>query len=342
MAKKEYKWADIADKFLHDENPYEYITPNGLDAIRNLEGHKKLENATFKGKTTPTHTFGITQQGLDGLDNLRIIFKVRLPKKFIDANVGDLSEEDLRLAAAYNAMLTTKNIERITNSDGFSRQPLDFRSGILTALHTTSMYGNYKKSYDAKEPGSFLRACESGNPYLMLKSLITNSDGSMQQEYQMNKDLGLNKRNLVGILLAANPNMTWNNEEKKFWESAMKNGVFTKNLFNRLDKMSKDYDKSIQETDKMFYGVAGYNVNNPAIETPNPENEILSKNDEETSNMPANGPKTPQNKSFWDSAVEVGQRVLNAIKPMFPKPYTVNDNQVANNEQNVLNNNQEV
>jgi hypothetical protein len=100
--------------------------------------------------------------------------------------------------------------------------------------------------------------------------------------------------------------------------------------------MVKDYDNAINDTDKMFYGVAGYDVNNPATETPNPEsNASLPKPGD-------NGSKTPQNKSFWDSAVEVGQRVLDAIRPMFPQPFTANDNQVANNEQNVLNNNQEV
>ena len=119
MAKKNnYKWEEMNDAVLHDENPYDYITNNALDAIKNLEGHTRTEDAKFGGRVTRTSTYGITQEGLNGLDRLRFKYRVRIPERLVNAKLDDLSESDTRLAAAYTAMLNTKDIEEITNSKG--------------------------------------------------------------------------------------------------------------------------------------------------------------------------------------------------------------------------------
>ena len=324
---EKYKWADIPKEVLHEENPYEFITPNALDAIKNLEYHKKPEDANFKGKITRTTRYGITQKGLDGLDNLRIKYRVEVPEIFIDADVNKLTEEQCRLAAAYRAMLNTKDIEEITNSKGFSKQSLGFRAGVMTAIHTRSMYNDYKQSYLDKSPGSFLLACESGNPYSILKSLLIDKDENLQQEFEYGKDRGLNKRNLVAVLSAMNPGLTWNDAEAKEWENAMTNGTFTKTLYNNLKENEAVYNAASVDADNLLYGNMYLYQNDARKETQNNMQEQMTQ----YANDLVNGsPKTAQNEDFWQ---KVGSSIAGAIKSVLGQNNET-PNQVAEDEKN--------
>lgn len=331
MANKgKYVWTKVPKELLHEENPYEYITPNALDAIKNLENHKKAEDANFKGKTTRTTRYGITQIGLDGLDTLRTKYRVDVPEVLINAKIDNLTEEQCRLAAAYRAMLNTKDIEEITNSKGFSKQPLAFRAGVMAAIHTRSMNKDYKQSYLDKKPGSFLLACQSGNPYNMLKCLLIDADGNLQEEFRYGNNLGLNKRNLVGVLCAINPDMTWNKKEEEDWEPAMLNGSFTKNLYNRLVENENLYNDAIIQADDLLYGNMALFQNDPRKETPNDMQQQMT----ETANDLVNSePKTAQNEDFWQ---RIGNSVAGVLKS-FLGENNKKDNQLAENANNKYN-----
>lgn len=337
-----YKWIKVNNNKLHEENPYDYITLNALEAIKNLEGHKKAENAKFKGRTTRTSVYGMTQVGLDGLNQLQFKFGVKLPDFLVEAKLDKLSSDELRIAAAYKAMLTTKLIDEITESNGFSRLPLEFRSGILAATHTSEVTGkSYKDSYKKKLPGSFLLACEEGNPYKIALSLISNSDGTLQNEYTGSGNDGAMKRNLAGVLLAFNPDMTWNSEEHKAWERDMKTKGFTAKLGEKLREQAV-LDEQLKDADLIgaFKGDIGEyqearkdNKGNEVKATPHPYNEIMKQPVEPLSVEQ----KSPEQSFFESFTTGIAGAFQNAYKSVFG-PNRQQNNQVAQNEENILNN----
>lgn len=239
---KSQMWNKYHKEAMKEENPDDYINSRGLEIIRVAEGHNKGYDAGSK-----TTYYGITQAGIDGLEALQRVYKVKLPEWIRDAKVDKITEKQAKDLTKWNAMLNTKLIEDFSSSPNFSKLSLDTRSAFLTYFHNVSPY-SMRKSFDENKPGSFLRAVRTGNPYLMGQALISRTDGSSLG----NIDDGYKRRAMMAVMAVGNKNFTMSVQQERDMDIRFKLPKFGDEAHQRLGELSNNWFAYRKNSELMF------------------------------------------------------------------------------------------
>lgn len=185
----------------------DYISEAALDAIYVLEGHfKGAETPTRHDgkKDPPTTYYGITQNGLEQLKELRRKYGVDVPKDLLQADVNSLTKKQARDVAGYVAMHNTFVMDDSYGEDTpgyFSQLPLNVRSAILTVQHTGGTNKLKKSLNDPNAKGSLLKAIKSGDREEIAMALISKSDGTLMDEPSKSNNRGRINRYLAAVKL---------------------------------------------------------------------------------------------------------------------------------------------
>lgn len=235
-------WNKYHKEAIKEEDPSNYINDRGLEIIRVAEGH--LKGYDTKNKTT---YYGITQAGIDGLEALQRVYKVRIPEWIRDAKVDKITEKQARELTKYNAMLNTKLIEDFASSPNFSKLSLDTRSAFLTYFHNVSPY-SMRKSFEENKPGSFLRAVRTGNPYLMGQALISRGDGSSLGDI----DNGYKRRAMMTVMAIGNKDFTMSIQQERDMDIRFKLPKFGDEAHQRLGELANNWFSYRKNSEVMF------------------------------------------------------------------------------------------
>lgn len=232
------------NKTRRSESYYDYITPEGLEAIRNIEGHTIFEEVEFNGKKIMTGPYGITQKGLDALKTLRDIYNVDVPEKLINAKLTELTTKECKDVAGYNAMLNTKMITNLVGPN-FEEWTREIRTGFLMAVHAAGI-GTFMKGLEQESEGSFLYQTKmTGNPYKAGLALISDLEG---------KPLGMNgitRRYLLGLIQAGNPTAIMDKGELWYYDNQInENPKFYEDIINNMKESASIWDSS--EANQVF------------------------------------------------------------------------------------------
>lgn len=155
----------------------DYISDAVLDAIYAIEGH---EDGVDRTVDKPTTYYGITDNGLKKLKELRDNFYVYVPERLLKLKLDDVTKEDAREIAAYNAVHNSMIIDsHFGDNHTFMNLPLDVRSAVLSVYHTGGVPDIAKSWKDPEMTGSIMKAFETGSKEKIALALLSNSDGSL-------------------------------------------------------------------------------------------------------------------------------------------------------------------
>ena len=239
---KSQMWDKYHKEAMKEEDPDNYINARGLEIIRVAEGHNKGYDAGSK-----TTYYGITQAGIDGLEALQRVYKVKLPEWIRDAKVDKITEKQAKDLTKWNAMLNTKLIEDFSSSPNFTKLSLDTRSAFLTYFHNVSPY-SMRKSFDENKPGSFLRAVRTGNPYLMGQSLISRADGSSLGDIND----GYKRRAMMAVMAVGNKDFTMSIQQERDMDIRFKLPKFGDEAHQRLGELANNWFSYRKNSELMF------------------------------------------------------------------------------------------
>lgn len=232
------------NKMRKSENYYDYITPEGLEAIRNIEGHTKFELAEYKGKKIMTGPYGITQEGFDSLKTLRDVYNVDVPEVLINTKLTDLTTEQCKDVAGYVAMLNTKMITNLVGPN-FEEWTREIRTGFLMAVHAAGI-GTFIKGLEQESEGSFLYQTKmTGNPYKAGLALISDLEG---KPLEMDS---ITRRYLLGLIQSGNPTAIMDKQELFHYDSLINNNpAFYEDIINSMKKSADSWD--FAESNQVF------------------------------------------------------------------------------------------
>jgi len=240
-------------------NIYEYITPQALDALYVLEGHKDgpSQPKSYKGKKDSTTTYyGMTDAGLNtirshsGPNN----FNIALPEWMKKASAKSLTKEQAReaaglLAAVHEMQMDAKFMEK----DGhkyFHDMPLEWRSAVQVLAHSNGVNG-WIQSYDEDNPGSIMKAMKTGSREVVARAMMSKGDGSLMEEPHISKKSGRVNRILSSVKLMYDTKANTFKDEKSKDEAFKR---WTKNphtVFNVQNHLNNIYQWDMSNRDTM-------------------------------------------------------------------------------------------
>lgn len=294
-------------------NVSDYISEEGLDALNVLEGHtevKKVTNTKTKDKET-TGMYGLKDSAIKEIKQRASEAGITLPKelqKITSAKQLTSKNEDVaRLMAGYYAWVNYTKMEQATDGS-FGKYTQHQKDVLLTYLHNIDMSG-----LTTGNPGSLVDAIKLHNEDGVIRSIFMKPDGSLVDYEKLRKD---NKRGLGNRWMAQM--QWWYNPDAKVIKSSKDRDEVYRDHFGKPGHMANMLHANaylVEDTARRKNQFA--NMDGPAI-------------GEVKQSQPINEQKQPGKKSFIDSAIELGKNIASAIMG--------HSNQVAKNEQNILNN----
>lgn len=309
------------NKTRRSENYYDYITPEGLEAIRNIEGHTKFELAEYKGKKIMTGPYGVTQEGFDSLKTLRDIYNVDVPDRLINTKLTDLTTEQCKDVAGYIAMLNTKMITNLVGPN-FETWTREIRTGFLMAVHAAGI-GTFMKGLEEESEGSFLYQTKmTGNPYKAGLALISDLEGN---PLEMNS---ITRRYLLGLIQSGNPTAIMDKQELFHYDFLINNNPdFYEDIINSMKKSASSWD--LAESNQAFLATS-YEYEYPYHAVHSMEQNLAMES--------GNGPEAKS--ELAQKANEIRGNILDATKqydPNFGKKKESKFNKLAKFFKNMLN-----
>ena len=292
-----------------------YISDDGLDKLKILEGHTKTEEVLNKetGKKEVTGLYGIKESAIKevkryakekGYDITEAMSKVKTP--------WDLTEETARDFAGYYAWRNHERADELTNNQ-FSQLTQHQKDVFLTYFHNMSLE---KLSKNKGQKGSMLDALENGDTDEAIKRIFMKADGTISkyEDYIKKDRRGVANRNIATAEWLYNPNtlaLQSAEERDKHYRDIYPNedrigtivhGVGLMQDFKRQQRGEDMYGPDMMDNEEEWY--------TPLIEQ-----------------------NATRNATLLDAAYEIGRRIGNYIKGKTD----ANSNQLANSQTNMLN-----
>ena len=294
-------------------NISDYITEEGLDALYVLEGHDDVSYVTntVTGKKEPTGVYGIKDSAIREIKARAAEAGITLPKeiqKITSANQLNKKNKDVaRLMAGYYAWVNHTKMQQVTDN-AFGTYTPHQRDVLLSYLHNIDI-----SKMSVENPGSLIDAIKLHNEDEVIRRIFMKPDGSLADYEKMRTD---DKRGIANRWMA----------EMQWWYNPDADVVKS---FQKRDDVYRDFFSKPGHMNNMLHANA-YLAKDTAMR----KNQMVNMDGptigEEAQEQPQIEQNRPQNKGFIDSAIELGKNIANAIMG--------GSNQVANNEQNILNN----
>lgn len=291
-------------------DPSLYISEAALDAIYALEGYEKGAEMTDKLTTY----YGITDNGLAQLKELKKNYYVDVPQELLTATVKGLTKEQAREVTKYIAVHNSMRInEHFGENNTFMNLPLHIRSAVLTDYHRGGVPSIADSWKDPDKPGSIMKAFETGSREKIALALISNADGSIIK-YKNDEKNGQRNRHLAAVRLMYD---TENNSfpDKKtaqavYGEWQNKPGYIPSvaNTLNLLDKdLTNRRERGESEMVHAYYGVSN-------------EDEMKNKSEEASKLHPKpvkEEPEKDENYTIYQKAFKAVSDFTNSMKNLF-------------------------
>lgn len=234
MAKKKENKTYVVD-------PRNFISDAALEAIDSLEGHFGDEK---DNEGRPTTWYGVTNNGLAQLKELNKNFHVYVPKELLTTPREKLTKEQCKQVAAYVAVHNSLQIDAHFKGDNtFLNLPLHIRSAVLVDYHTGGVPHIADSWKDPNAVGSIMKAFETGSREKIALALISNSDGSII-EYKNDNKNGQRNRHLAAIRLMYDtenksfPDKAIADDEKAKWQHQP---GYINSVANTLKALDRDF-----------------------------------------------------------------------------------------------------
>lgn len=302
---------------------HDYISDDGLNGLKILEGHKKTEkvwNEETK-KYELTGLYGIKESSIKevkryakerGYAITPEMEKVKTP--------SDLTEQTARDFAGFYAWRNFERADQLTENH-FREVPSHQRDVLLTYFHNMSLE---KLSKNKGNNGSILSAIEVGDADEVIKALFTREDGTYGT-YE--GSIARNRRGLMNRNMATA--QWYYNPDAEVVSSFSKRDEYYRDVYptkGYLDRIIKGAE-NMQDIRKKNRNIdanndwAMFSINENYKE---PEKQAIAE------------PKMPQEASFLEKLGKIG---MAAINPIYGMVQQAMDNQLANTQENMLNSN---
>ena len=306
-----------------------FISDDGLDALRVLEGHsdvKKVKNMRNKNTTDTTGLYGITDSCIKEVKLRAAEAGIELPKSMQDitsASQLNSSKKDVaRQYAGYYAWVNYTKMDEMTDGafDTYNQHQKDV---LLTYLHNVDISKLSKGT-----EGSLIDAIKNHNEDMVIRTLFMNKDGSLL-DYETKKAEG--KRGIANRLMATM--QWWYNPDAEVVHDESKKDTIYRDVYSKKGHLSNmlKANNILCEISKKKQNDLLRGFDNATIEeiqnNEQPQQQIAQK--------PIAEPKQGQDLTFME---KLGQAFVSSIKPFFGGKSSEN-NQVAQNGENILNSN---
>lgn len=300
----------------------DYISDAGLNGLCVLEGHTdatKVKNMR-KGGYDWTGLCGITDSAIAEVKQRAKEAGLILPKEMQSVTsakqLGKGKDKLARMFAGYLAWVNTTKMDQLTDG-AFSTYTPHQKDVLLSYLHNVDI-----SQMTTGTAGSLIDAIKEHNEDEVIRRIFMKSDGSLADYEQMRAN---NKRGLGNRLMAHL--QWWYNPDAEVVQSMKKKEDLFRTTYNEKGRMAN-----------MLHANAFLVEDTKNRKNENALNDNNSLNSAETiaeqPQQPIAAPKPAKEPSFWE---KVGRAAMTALNPFYGLS-SGNSNQVAQNEENILNN----
>lgn len=305
----------------------DYISEAGLDGLCVLEGHRDAEKVknmrNNKVEYDWTGLCGITDSAIKEVKQRASEAGITLPKEMMEVTsakqLGKGKDKLARMYAGYYAWVNDTKMNQVTDG-AFSTYTPHQRDVLLSYLHNVDI-----SKLTTGTKGSLIDAIKEHNEDEVIRRIFMKEDGTLADYEQMREQ---NKRGVANRWMAHM--QWWYNPDAE----VVKDMKTKENKYYHKDGLysQKGFMNNLLAANAVLVEDTKNRKNENAL------NDNNSINDAETvteqPQQPIAAPKPAQEPSFWE---KVGRAAMTALNPFYGLS-SGNSNQVAQNEENILNN----
>lgn len=306
-------------------NINDYISNAGLDGLRVLEAHPDVKKVKNMRKNNISHDvtglYGITNSAIKEVKLRAKESGIKLPKEMENvksaADLGKGKDNLARMYAGYIAWVNDTKMNQITDN-AFSSYTPHQRDVLLSYLHNVDI-----SQMTTGTAGSLIDAIKLHNEDEVIRRIFMKQDGSLVDYEQLRKE---NKRGIGNRLMATM--QWWYNPEADVVNSVAEKDKLYSTTYNEAGRMKNMLAANafLIEDTKRRKNVGMQEDKNPMLE----QNQPQAKQPQQ----PIAAPKQAQEPSILEKLGRIAMDSINPLNGLSNAVY----NQVANNQENILNN----